>query len=391
MTSEAAPRRQVLTDELLETIRSRAAGHDRDNTFPHDDLADLRAAGYLTAFVPAELGGGGLSLEEMAREQARLAGASPATALAVNMHQIWVGVARTVRAAGQSDMDEILARVMDGAIIAFGVSEAGNDLVLFGSASDATPDGEGGYAFNGTKIFTTLGPVWTLLGTFGTDRTDPDNPVNVWGFVERDGGGIEIKEDWDTLGMRATQSYTTVLDGAHAPAHRIVRRVPPGPTMDPFVFGIFANFEILLAAVYQGVAQRALDVAVATVGKRMSLKNQAPYAHDPDIRRRLADAAIELDAIEPQLVALARDVDAGADRPLWMPQLSALKSRATETALRVVEKAVRASGGSSFYTRAELSRLYRDVVAGLFHPSDDESVHAAWANALLGPVPPPAG
>ncbi|MGC5615231.1 acyl-CoA dehydrogenase family protein [Georgenia sp. Z1491] len=387
MTSSSTPPRQILTDELLETIRSRAAGHDRANTFPHDDLADLREAGYLTAFVPAELGGGGLTLEEMASEQARLAGASPATALAVNMHHIWVGVARTVRAAGQSDMDEILARVIDGAIIAFGVSEAGNDLVLFGSASDATPDGEGGYRFHGTKIFTTLGPVWTLLGTFGTDRTDPDDPVNVWGFVERDGGGVEIKEDWDTLGMRATQSYTTVLDGAPAPAHRIVRAVPPGPTMDPFIFGIFANFEILLAAVYQGVARRALDVAVATVTKRMSLKNDAPYAHDPDIRWRLADAAIELDAIEPQLVALARDVDAGADRPLWMPQLSALKSRATETALRVVEKALRASGGSSFYTRAELSRLYRDVVAGLFHPSDDESVHAAWANALLGPVP----
>jgi alkylation response protein AidB-like acyl-CoA dehydrogenase len=69
-----------------------------------------------------------------------------------------------------------------------------------------------------------------------------------------------------------------------------------------------------------------------------------------------------------------------------MPQLSAVKSRATEVALRVVEQAIRASGGSSYFSSNELSRLYRDVLAGVFHPSDDESVHGAWANALLGPV-----
>jgi alkylation response protein AidB-like acyl-CoA dehydrogenase len=378
----------LLTDDLLERIRSRAADHDRANTFPHDDLADLAEAGYLTAFVPAELGGGGLTLEQLCEEQSRLAAAGPATALAINMHHVWVGVARQVRAAGEDSMDEILARVMEGAILAFGVSERGNDLVLFGSASQAVPDDDGaGYSFDGTKIFTSLGPVWTLLGTFGTDRSDPDDPVNVWGFVERDDPGVEIVEDWDTLGMRATQSYTTILRGAHAPARRIVRTVAPGPQPDPFLFGIFSSFEILLSAVYRGIARRALELAIGTVKKRRSLKNDAPYSSDPDIRWRIADAAIELDALDPQISVLARDVDAGASRDLWLPQLSAVKSRATETALRVVEKAVRVSGGGSYYSSSELSRLYRDVLAGLFHPSDDESVHGAWAGALLGPVP----
>ena len=40
----------------------------------------------------------------------------------------------------------------------------------------------------------------------------------------------------------------------------------------------------------------------------------------------------------------------------------------------------------SYYTKNELSRLYRDVVAGLFQPSDQESLHGAWAGAMLGPV-----
>ncbi|MFH5821983.1 acyl-CoA dehydrogenase family protein [Georgenia sp. AZ-5] len=383
--------RQVLTEDLLDRIRERAPRYDAENAFFDEDLADLKEAGYLRAFVPEELGGAGLTLEEMASEQMRLAAAAPATALAVNMHQVWVGVARVVHARGDSSTDFILSEAAAGEVFGFGVSEAGNDLVLFGSVSEARPDGEGGYSFHGTKIFTSLAPAWTRLGTFGTDSSGDDGPHNVWGFVTRDGGGVETVGEWDTLGMRASQSFSTRLDGAHASADRVVRRIPPGPTMDPFVFGIFANFEILLASVYAGLARRAIEVAVETVKKRRSLKNDAPYAHDPDIRWRLADAAIQLDAVYPQITLLARDVENQADRgALWMPQLSAVKSRATEVALDVVTKTMRAAGGSAYSNDRELSRLYRDVLAGIFHPSDDESVHAAWANALLGPVTPKA-
>ena len=51
-----------LPDALLDRIRERAAGHDRDNTFPEADLAELADAGYLAVLVPAELGGAGLGL-----------------------------------------------------------------------------------------------------------------------------------------------------------------------------------------------------------------------------------------------------------------------------------------------------------------------------------------
>ncbi len=384
----AAPR-QILDDELLERIRGRAAEYDRRNSFFDEDLAELREAGYLTAMVPEEFGGAGLTLDELTNEQMRLAGAAPSTALAVNMHHVWVGVARTVRVAGDRSADLILEAAGAGELLAFGISEAGNDLVLFGSDTEARPDGAGGYSFYGTKIFTSLSPAWTRLGTFGLDTTG-DEPRLVYAFVDRDAGGIEIKDDWDTVGMRATQSCTTVLDGVYAPPERVVRRVAPGPTRDPFVFGIFANFELLLASVYTGIARRALEVAVQIVQRRRSKKSGSTYSQDPDIRWRLAGAAMQLDGIYPQIALAARDVDDGVDRgDLWMPQLSAIKSRATETAVRVVEQAIRASGGSSYFNRNELSRLYRDVLAGIFHPSDDESVHFAWANALLGPLEDP--
>ncbi|MBC7441227.1 MAG: acyl-CoA/acyl-ACP dehydrogenase [Ramlibacter sp.] len=377
-----------LGDELLLRIRSRAAGHDRDNTFPADDLADLTAAGYLRALVPLEFGGLGRSLHEVARDQIRLAAHAPATALAVNMHLVWTGVALTLHARGDDSLSFVLRGAVAGEVFGFGVSEPGNDLVLSGSITTASPHDGGGYRFTGTKIFTTLSPAWTQLGTMGLDTASPDGPKIVWAFIDRTDPGVSQKDDWDTLGMRASQSRSTVLEGAEARPDRVFRRLDPGPNPDPLIFAIFANFEILLAAVYTGIGRRAVELAVDAAGRRTSLKNDGrTLAQDPDIRWRVADAAMMMDGLYPQVDALAHDVDAGVDHGRqWFPLLSGLKHRATETARQVVDQALRVSGGSSYFAGNELGRLYRDVLAGIFHPSDAESAHATVAAAWLGPL-----
>jgi alkylation response protein AidB-like acyl-CoA dehydrogenase len=382
---------QYLPDDLLARIRERAAGHDRDNTFPDDDLAELQEAGYLAILVPADRGGAGLSLAEASLLQQRLAGAAPATALAINMHLVWTGVAKVLQDRGIDDLAFVQRGAAAGEVFAFGISEAGNDLVLFGSDTDAAPTADGGYAFTGTKIFTSLAPVWTQLGVHGLDTTSPDAPRIVYGFVPRT-DAVRTRDDWDTLGMRGTQSRTTELHGAVVPADRIVRRVAPGPQPDPLVFGIFAVFEILLASVYTGIARRAIDLAVAAATGRRSKKTGAALSQDPDIRRRIAGMGIAYDALPPQLASIAGDVDALVDHGgRWFALLSGVKHRAVTTAKAVVDDAVLVAGGSSFFAGTELSRLYRDVLAGLFHPSDPESAHAAAAAAWLGPIEPAPG
>ena len=384
--SSAFDHARFLPDDLLARLRERAPVHDRDNTFPHDDLDDLRAAGYLGILAPAELGGAGLSLAEAAVLQQRLAGAAPATALAVNMHLVWTGVAKVLRDRGIDDLEFVLRGAAAGEVFAFGISEAGNDLVLFGSDTEAAPDGEGGYRFTGTKIFTSLSPVWNHLGVHGLDTTSPDAPKMVFAFLDRD-DSVVSRDDWNTMGMRGTQSRTTELHGSHAPAHRVVRRLDPGPQPDPLVFGIFAVFEILLASVYTGIARRALDLSVDAARARRSKKTGASYAADPDIRWRIADMALAYDALPPQIAALSHDVDARVDHGArWFSLLAGVKHRAVTAAKTVVDEAMLVSGGSSYFAHTELSRLYRDVLAGQFHPSDPESAHSALATAWLGPV-----
>ncbi|MCU1509204.1 MAG: acyl-CoA dehydrogenase [Glaciihabitans sp.] len=367
----------VLTPELLERIHSRAAGYDRANAFFSEDLVELRAAGYLAP----------RSLLEAARDQRLLARFAPATALGINMHLVWTGVARVLAERGIDTLDWVLRDAAAGELFAFGNSEAGNDLVLFDSRTKAVPGPDGAYSFTGTKIFTSLSPAWTRLGIFGRDDSDPENPKLVHGFLTRDSAGWSAKDDWDTLGMRATQSQSTVLDGAVVPAERIARILPVGPSPDPFIFGIFSNFLLLISSVYAGIADRALELAVASVESRTSLKNDgAALSQDPDLRWQVADAAIAVDSIGPSIDALAADVDNlvnhGAD---WFRYLTGTKLRTIDTARRVVDHAIKVSGGRAYSADAELARLYRDVLAGLFHPSDAESVHNTVANALLGP------
>ncbi|MFC5502381.1 acyl-CoA dehydrogenase family protein [Lysinimonas soli] len=375
----------ALSPELLDRIRSRAAGYDRDNAFFAEDLDELRAAGYLAP----------RSLLETARDQRRLAAYAPATALGINMHLVWVGVARVLHDRGDTSLDWVLADAAAGELFAFGNSEAGNDLVLWDSLTSAERV-DGGFAFTGTKIFTSLAPAWTRLGIFGKQTAGEgaeSGPRLVHGFLRRATpvtpiDGVETLDDWDTLGMRATQSNTTKLDGAVVADADVSRFLPVGPNADPFVFGIFSNFLLLIGSVYAGIADRALELAVEAARRRTSLKNGgAAYSQDPDIRWRLADAALALDGLRPELEGLASDVDTltdhGAD---WFRHLTGAKHRATEAARTVVDQAMRVAGGGGYRSSSELARLQRDVLAGIYHPSDTESVHSTVAGALLGPL-----
>ena len=376
----------ILTPELLERLRSRAAGYDESNSFFTEDLEDLRAAGYLALFTPESEGGAGLGIPDVVACQRLLGAAAPATALAVNMHQVWCGVAHLLARSGDDSLAFVLREAAAGELFAFGVSEPGNPAVLFDSHTQAVPTGDGGYAFTGTKIFTSLSPAWTRLGIFGKDSSNPEEPALVFGFADRGTPGIAIADDWNTMGMRASQSCTTRLDGARVPAARMVRTTPVGPHRDAFVFGIFSLFETLLSAVYTGIGDRAVELAAAAARARVSPDGVPGSAH-PDTRWKIADAAIRMDGIRLQLGAVARDLEEGADHGgYWFPLLSGLKYRSTETARGVVETAMRVAGGRSYSRGQELERLYRDVLAGMFHPSSEDSVHASVANAVLGPA-----
>src|SRR5215207_5738846 len=221
-----APAPLVLSDELIARCGDRAATYDRENRFFAEDVEELKAAGYLKMPIPREFGGLGMSLAEVCREQRRLASRAPATALATNMHLYWMGVAADLYRQGDTSCQWMLEEGARGEVYAAGHGEGGNDLPLLYSTAQAERV-DGGYRFHGRKIFGSLTPVWTRLGIHAMDASDPANPKVVHAFLPRDTPGYRIVESWDTLGMRATRSDDTVLEGAFVPDQYIPRVVLP--------------------------------------------------------------------------------------------------------------------------------------------------------------------
>ena len=203
----------LISQDLLETLRSRAPGYDRDNRFFQEDFDDLKAAGYLKMALPTEFGGSGLTLAQAARETRRLAQYAPATALGLNMHNYWIGDAADHWRRGDTSVEWILHEAAAGEVFAAGHAEHGNDIPGLLSTTKAERV-DGGYKFTGRKSFGSLTPVWTRLGMHGMDASDPSAPKIVHAFLPRNTPGVTIKETWDVLGMRATRSDDTVLEGA---------------------------------------------------------------------------------------------------------------------------------------------------------------------------------
>jgi alkylation response protein AidB-like acyl-CoA dehydrogenase len=378
----------VLSDELLARCHERAPGYDRDNRFFAEDFEELKGAGYLTLAVPAELGGRGYTLAEVMREQRRLAYYAPATALAVNMHHYWVGVAADLWRAGDKSLEWMLTGAANGEVYAAGHAEGGNDVPLLLSTARAERV-DGGYRFYGRKSFGSLTPVWTYLGLHAMDASDPNAPKIVHAFMPRSAGGYIIQETWDTLGMRATASQDTILDGAFVPDQFIGRVVPAGGAgVDHFILAIFAWALIGFGNVYYGIARRALDLTLEGVKTKKSLAISRTMAYHPAVQAGIADMVLNLEAIEPQLDRTAEEWSRGVDHGAnWVIKIVGTKHNAVEGAWRVVDRAFDLGGGFGIFKRNELERLFRDARLGRIHPANSALTTEFVAKTALGISP----
>lgn len=375
-----------LSNDVIAAFGERAAIYDRENRFFSEDFEDLRRAGYLLLAVPTAFGGAGLNVAEICREQRRLAYRAPATALATNMHLYWTGIAADLLRMGDDSCKWILEEAAAGEVFAAGHGEGGNDFPLLYSTSRAERV-DGGYRFTGHKIFSSLTPVWTRLGLHAMDTSDPANPRVVHAFLPRNSDGYRIAETWDVLGMRATRSDDTILEGAYIPDRYIPRVVPAGLAgADLFVLGIFAWAEPTFANIYVGVAQRARDLAVAGLKKKTSVAmGGRALAYNPMVQHAVAEMTLTLDGMTAHVDRIAEDWSTGVDHGgEWPSKLVSAKYHCVEGAKKVVDLAMDVSGGSGMFKSSELERLYRDVRCGGFHPANSSLVHEIVGKTSLG-------
>jgi alkylation response protein AidB-like acyl-CoA dehydrogenase len=326
-----------------------------------------------------------MSLSETGHQLRRLAYYAPATALAINMHLYWTGNAADLGRAGDRSQQWLLEAAVAGEVFAAGHAESGNDIPVLLSTTRAERV-EGGYRFTGRKSFGSLSPVWTYLGLHGMDAADPASPKIVHAFMPRDTEGYRIEPTWDVLGMRATRSEDTILDGVFVPDRYIARVVPAGAAgIDAYVLGLFAWALLGFGNVYYGLARRALDLTIDAVKSKRSIALTRTMAYHAEVQHRIAEMGLAFESIGPHLDRVADDWSRGVDHgAAWPAKIFAAKYHAVEDSWRIVDTALDVAGGFGIFRKSGIERLFRDARLGRLHPANSMLTHEIVGKTLLG-------
>src|SRR5713101_8253250 len=238
METKATERQQrfiALAATHAEDFKTRVAQHDRENSFPFENVEAMKASGYTTMVVPEELGGGGASVLDFVLAEERLARGDGPTTVAINMHLIAVGIFADFWRLGDEKQRPFLESVArDRRILAGGLSDPRmSSAIGLGGINDTTRRAEkvdGGYRVNGRAGFGTLSACADfLLETAHYD--DPEKgPSCLAFFVPKNTPGIKIQNNWDTLSIRASASNDIVWENVFVPEEAVIAR--PARTLD---------------------------------------------------------------------------------------------------------------------------------------------------------------
>lgn len=371
---------------LADRFAGRAAAHDRAGTFPHENLSDLRSAGYLKMTVPAAHGGEGAGVLEMCLAQEELARGDGATALSVGWHLSLMGALAEAQAWPEAAYAALCrAVVARGATANKCASEAATGSPSRGgrptTAARRTPDG---WRLTGRKNFTTMAPA---LDYFIVSAAIEGESAWGWFSVPRGTPGVSIDETWDVMGMRATGSHDLVLQEVPLPPAALVERIEPGAPSRRA--GTAEGWNLHIPAVYLGIARAARDYAVAFARDRRPNSLDRSIGELPHVQAKIGEMELALLPARTLVFTMAErwDTDPAA-RPDLGPQVAAAKMLATNSAVRVVDLAMRVVGGAGLSRTWPLERYYRDVRAGLHNPPMDDATLARLAQAALAGEPP---
>jgi alkylation response protein AidB-like acyl-CoA dehydrogenase len=380
-----------LAGTLADDFATRADEHDRDNTFPFENFERMKAENYTSLTIAEELGGLGGTLLDFCLAQARLAQGCASTALAVNMHLFAVG--SMMEGMDPTDMrGKLMAGMLaqQHLIIGGGFTEAeigGNWGFPTTTAVREERDGLKGFVLDGRKTFTSMAPIIDLFAVNASTTDDAGEPVIGLFVVPRATPGIEIKETWDAMSMRATASHDMSLTGAWVPEAACVMMRQPGDT-DVGANLILAWFDCSVGSVYLGIATAARNFAVDWARSRKPALFERPIGHFPGVQFRIADMEVELAAANALVRETARLWMAGGLRERDdLARIVLTKYHATNAAVRIVDQALTVVGAPGIYRRHPLQRYYRDVRPGAFHPMTNDVALELIGKTALGIAP----
>ena len=356
---------------------------DRGARFPTESIEALRGERALSAGLPTELGGGGVSFEAIAGGCFELGRRCGSSAMVFAMHQIKVlTLARHLD--GAPWFSEYLARVADEKrLVASVTTEIGTGGDMGRSIAAVTP------GQNGTCTFEKKAPVVSYGAhaddLFVTLRRDPDSEASdqVIALAMRGQAELEPAGTWDPLGMRGTCSPGFVIRAVIAP-----EQVLPAPFSAVMSESMVPITHILWSHLWLGIATDAFDRARAFV--RASAK-QKP-GETPPTAVRLSHLMSELSMLRSEVGSGLEAFVKASEEPSreWLSTMQAairfnnLKIAASDQAPRVCQSAMGVCGIVGFKndTPYSVGRHLRDTMSASLMIAN-ERIHQTNASLLL--------
>jgi SfnB family sulfur acquisition oxidoreductase len=381
-------------DTFAASLADTVVERDRTGALPAAELARLDASGLVGITVPAADGGPELSMTTLTEVIRRIAAVDPAIAQAPQGHFLMVDILAVW--GKPSHRRALFSDVLSGSRLGNALAERGGkhaqDL-----KTRLTGTGDGTLRLDGRKYYCTgaLTARWLGVSALGADDR------LVLAFVPRDADGVELDEDWDVMGQRATVSggaaFTSVeVDPELVVDYQHAFEVPQQ---------LGARAQLVHAAIEVGIAAGALRDARWFVTEKARPFFEAARAgwgqtaaEDPHTTLRFGRLATRLRAAETLLAQAAAvqdeigrvpaDAQTAARGSIAVAQAKAFGS---EVAVELGSELFSMSGASAADEKYDLSRHWRNARTHSSHDPVDWKYHHTGNYLLNGALPPNHG
>jgi alkylation response protein AidB-like acyl-CoA dehydrogenase len=353
LSAEQKQARDVAREFAREELGDRIAPYDERHEFPHEIVRKLAGLGFLGALVPPEYGGAGLDYVSYALVVEELNRGDASVGITMWAHNS-LGTNHIALFGSPAQKEKYLPPLARGDMLAaWGLTEpgSGSDAAALRTRAELR---DGQWVLNGSKAFITNASVGGLAVVMA--RTDPEKPKahGISAFVvEKGTPGFSAEKPYRKLGLHASDTAGLVFEDARvAPAQML------GERGAGFVqaMQVLEGGRIAMAAMSVGIAQAALDRAVAYMRERTAFGKR--LADFNGLQGMIADVATEVEVARVLTLRAAYLKDQG--RPA-MHAAAMAKVFASEAAVKAASKAVQVHGGAGYITEFPVERIFRDA------------------------------
>ena len=374
LTEEQKMLQTMVRDFCTKEIEPYAAEWDEGNEFPYETIKKMADAGLFAVHFPEKYGGSGdeltfvIAAEEVSRASAGL-GVVYLASLGLSMYPI-------IMHGSEQQKEHYIPRVVNGAIVAFGLTEAmaGSDVAAL--ETKYTKEGDF-YVLNGTKIFISNGAEAEFVTTFATkDRALGYRGMSAF-VVDRGTPGFSVGKIERKMGLHPASATELVFDNCKIPVANLLGE--EGRGFRVALESIDAS-RITIAAQAVGIAQAAFDAAVAYCKERSQFGME--LGRMQAIQWMIADMAADIEMTRLLTYKAAWLTEKEGHAPVKESAMA--KLCASEASHRVCDKAVQIFGGYGYTKDFAVERYYRDQRITELYEGTSEMQRWTIARQVLG-------